>query len=504
MILAQLGSALQQTQQQQSFVSPRIGYWSSAPITIFLVGALVLLLATSLMRSRRLSPGIWTVIGVSLGALSLISSMRVWSDIRAGQAPTSNIEGALIIDGFSVFFFALIAILVMLSSLVAEPYLLKRNLERREFYLLMFLAAAGAMCMAAAGDMIVLFIGLEILSIALYVMTGYHRDRSTSREAALKYFLLGALASAIFVYGIAMLYGATGTTNLTEMTSFLSNVAVLKSGVLVAGILLVLIGLAFKVSLVPFHMWTPDVYQGAVTPATGYMAAIAKIGGFAALLRIFGVVLSTRQLDWQPVMWVLAVASLIVGPILAVKQTSVKRLLAYSSITHAGFILLGLETGTIRGIESAMFYLLSYSFIVIGSFAVISVVTPVGDDSIDRFRGLSSRRPGLAAIFAVLLMAQTGVPLTSGFFAKVGVIGAAVEAKAYPLAIIAMLASVVAAFAYLRVIVRMYMAPADGEEAVEVSSAVAVALGFAVGITIILGVIPESMLIIIHHATLAF
>jgi NADH-quinone oxidoreductase subunit N len=258
---------------------------------------------------------------------------------------------------------------------------------------------------------------------------------------------------------------------------------------------------------VPFHMWTPDVYEGSPTPVTGFMAAAAKAAGFAALLRIAYTTFGSNRLDWQPVIWALAVLSLVVGSVLAVVQTDVKRMLAYSSISHAGYVLIGLQAATDRGIAGSLFYLLAYAFLVIGSFAVVTIVTRRGDEghSLDDFRSLASRRPGLALVFTVFLLAQAGVPLTSGFLAKFYVISAAVDSGSYALAIIAMLAAVIAAFFYLRVVVVMYMSPADDAPALPrppIPGGAGVALAIAVAFTIVVGVLPSAVLDFARHATL--
>ena len=332
------------------------------------------------------------------------------------------------------------------------------------------LSASGGIFMAKANDLIVVFLGLEILSIALYVLAGYHRRRSQSQEAAIKYFVLGSFSSAFFLYGIALTYGATGSTNITEIGRFLQGTT-LTTGVLLGGVALLLVGLGFKVAAVPFHMWTPDVYQGSPTPVAGFMAAAAKTAGFAALLRIFYVGFGTLRLDWQPMIWALAVLSLVVGSVLAVVQSDVKRMLAYSSISHAGYVLIGLQAATDQGIAASLFYLLAYTFMILGSFAVVTLVGRRGDGAhaLDDYRGLAKDRPGLALAFTAFLLAQAGVPFTAGFLAKFGVIAAAVEARSYAIAIIAMVAAVIAAFLYLRVIVAMYMAGDDGPAATEES-----------------------------------
>ena len=283
----------------------------------------------------------------------------------------------------------------------------------------------------------------------------------------MKYFVLGAFSSAIFVYGIALTYGATGSTNLGEIAAFLADNVLVHNGVLLAGMGLMLVGFCFKIAAVPFHFWTPDVYQGAPTPATGFMAAIAKAGAFAALLRVFVSSFPTLRDDWQPIVWVIAVLSLCLGAFVAIVQRDVKRMLAYSSINHAGFILLGLQAASTRGIAGSLYYVFTYALMVLGSFAVVALVGRRGDDShsIDTYRGLARRQPALAVTFAVLLLAQAGSPFTTGFLAKLYVIEAAVSAHSYALAVIAMVSAAAAAYFYLRVVFAMFGTAEAPEEA---------------------------------------
>jgi NADH-quinone oxidoreductase subunit N len=336
--------------------------------------------------------------------------------------------------------------------------LTREQIEGPEYHVLALLAGSGAMLMAAANDLILIFLALEIMSIPLYILAGMDLRRRESGEAAMKYFVLGAFSSAIFVYGIALVYGATGSTNLPQIAGYLSTNIVTSNGVLLAGLGLLLVGFGFKVSAVPFHMWTPDVYQGAPTPVTGFMTAIAKAGGFAALLRVFFSTFGTLRTDWQPLLWVLAILTLVLGAVLGLVQRDVKRMLAYSSINHAGFILVGLAAATSDGISGSVYYVFAYALIVMGSFAVITVVGGRGDrqHDLDSYRGLARRQPALALAFTVLLLGQTGVPFTTGFLAKFYVISAAVKAHSYALAIIAMLSAAIAAAFYLRVVFLMY------------------------------------------------
>jgi NADH-quinone oxidoreductase subunit N len=488
---------------------PHVDWVTIAPEGIFFAGGLLLLLAGVFVR--RPPRGLWAGSTVAIALLALWPSFHLWNQIDHGKARTA-VAGAIVVDGFSVFIFVVIISTVVMAALLADGYLRRERLDGAEYYVLMLFSASGGMLMASANDLIVVFLGLEILSIALYTLAGYQQWREGSQEAAIKYFVLGAFSSAFFLYGIALVYGTTGSTNLGVIAEFLRGNA-LTSGLLLAGLALLLVGLGFKVAAVPFHMWTPDVYQGSPTPATAFMAAAAKAAGFAALLRIFVSTFDLYRLDWQPIVWVLAVLSLLVGSVLAVVQTDVKRMLAYSSIAHAGYVLVGFEAATNRGIAGALFYLFAYAFMVVGSFGVVTVVSRRGDDehSLESFRGLASRRPALAFAFTVFLLAQAGVPLTSGFLAKFYVISAAVEAHSYALAIIAMVAAVIAAFFYLRLIVVMYMAAPEGDEAegapvptgrIPIAVGAGLSLGMAFAFTLVVGFLPSPVFDFARHATL--
>ncbi|MCU1450838.1 MAG: nuoN [Acidimicrobiales bacterium] len=490
---------------------PHVDWVTVAPEGIFFVGGLLLLLAGVFVR--RPPRGLWAGGTVAVALLALWPSFHLWHQVGHGKARTA-VADAIVIDGFSVFIFVVVISVVVMAALLADGYLRRERMEGSEYYALMLFSASGGMLMASANDLIVVFLGLEILSIALYTLAGYQQWREGSQEAAIKYFVLGAFSSAFFLYGIALVYGTTGSTNLGVIAEFLRGNA-LTSGLLVAGLSLLLVGLGFKVAAVPFHMWTPDVYQGSPTPATAFMAAAAKAAGFAALLRIFVSTFDLYRLDWQPVVWVLAVLSLVVGSVLAVVQTDVKRMLAYSSIAHAGYVLVGFETATNRGVAGALFYLFAYAFMIVGSFGVVTIVSRRGDDehSLESFRGLASRRPTLAFAFTVFLLAQAGVPLTSGFLAKFYVISAAVEAHSYALAVIAMVAAVIAAFFYLRLIVVMYMAAPDAEGAeaeaapapvarIPIAVGAGLSLGMALGFTVVVGFLPSAVFDFARHATL--
>ena len=491
-------------------VVPHLAYSDIGPIIIVSVGAMALLTIASLVKTKP-PRGFYALFTVVTAAVSLASAAWLWNGLdEAGSPPRLAFSNMIAVDGFAVFFFIVVSIAVVLAALIADSYLRREQLDGPEFYVLVLLSAAGGMLMAAANDLIVVFLGLETLSIALFVLAGFHRRRAESGEAAMKYFVLSAFSSAFLLYGIALTYGATGTTNLAGIGQWLATNVAVTSGVLYAGLALLLVGFGFKVAAVPFHTWTPDVYQGSPTPTTSFMAGASKAAGFAALLRVFYSTFSVLRPDWKPMIWALAVASLLVGSALAIVQTDVKRMLAYSSISHAGYILVGLQAATQLGISGSLFYLLAYTFMVMGSFAIVTVVGRRGDAAhdLESYRGLARRRPSLALAFTVLLLAQLGFPFTSGFFAKFYVISAAVQSRSYALALIAMLAAVVAAFVYLRIVLTMYSSPAEeGEEAAPrfaVPFGIGLALVTAVGFTLIAGILPERFIDFARAATLLF
>jgi NADH-quinone oxidoreductase subunit N len=534
-------------------VIPHIDYWSILPELILIGGALVVLGVSSLFV-EHVPTSFYSASTVLISLAALLASLRQWVQIER-HGPYAAIAPSISVDGFSVLFLILVCVVLVLSALLADGYLRREGAEGPEFYVLAMLSGSGAMLMAAAGDLIVIFLGLEILSIALYVLAGMDARRNQSLEAAMKYFILGAFSSAIFVYGIALTYGATGSTNLAQIAAYLAHNPSPTSSLLLAGLGLLLVGFGFKVAAVPFHMWTPDVYQGAPTPVTGFMASVAKAGGFAGLLRVFFDSFSTLRLSWEPMIWALAVVTLLTGAILALVQRDIKRMMAYSSINHAGFILLGLQAASVRGIEGSLYYLFAYAVIVVGTFGVIALVGGKGDRSHDLndYRGLGRRQPLLALAFAVLLMAQAGIPFTTGFLSKFYVIAAAVAAHSYALAVIAMLSAAIAAFFYLRVIAVMYGGAGDGaptttadvaaeidagavevhqaleqgaeadarvavltrrsepvevavaaSDRIEIPFASAAAIAMSIGVTVVFGVWPQPLFDFAHAARLLF
>jgi len=496
-----IATVLAQLDTPQPIETPDIAWFSLLPLLVLTVGAVLLVLVSSLMK-ERLFQGFHAAFTCVTAGAAIGTSVYLWNRIH-DEGPSAAIAGAVAVDRFSVFLTVVICVAVILAALVSDAYLCREDLDGPEYYVLMLLSAAGGVVMAMANDLIVVFLGLEILSIAAYVMAAMQRHRTESQEAGLKYFVLGAFSSAFFLYGIAMVYGATGSTNLSRIATFLAENVLLSDGVLLVGLMLLLVGLGFKVAAVPFHSWSPDVYQGAPSPAVSYLASAVKVAAFGSLLRIFVTVFHQWEVDWQPVVYALAVASLVVGAVLAAVQTDVKRMMAYSSINHAGFILLGVQAASDDGTAAALFYLAAYAAIIAGTFGIITIVSGRRDrrTSVDDFAGLGRRRPALALGFCVLLFAQAGVPFTSGFFAKFGVIVAAVDARSYWLAIVAMVTAVVSAFVYLRVVVAMYMADDEASEAGTEGDSAArpkealpftagLGVALAVAITLVVGVLP--------------
>jgi NADH-quinone oxidoreductase subunit N len=375
------------------------------------------------------------------------------------------------------------------------------NADGPELYALLLTSAIGAVVMVAANELIVLFLGLEILSLSLYLLAASNRDREQSQESGLKYFILGGFSSAFFLYGVALVFGSTGSTKISGIGTVLSgNISIINTdAMLLVGIGLLLVGLGFKVSAAPFHVWTPDVYEGAPTPVTAFMASAGKVAAFVALLRILMVGLEQRADDWRPVVWALALLTVFTGSILAVVQTNVKRMLAYSSISHAGFILVGVEAAghmSGDGIATSMNYLAIYTVLVMGSFAIVLAMSgnTDGETNLSDFKGLAKRRPALALAFTVLLFAQAGVPLTAGFVAKFAVIKSSVEAHSYVLAIAAMVAAVIGAYLYLRIAVSMWLEEPASDSEISIDPAVIVVIAISVAATLIVGFFPELLL----------
>ncbi len=487
-----------------SLTIPSIHYLAILPVLILFAGAIVLLGVTALVRGA-LRTSVATGITLLAAAGAFAAGFFQWANLDR-YGPSTTTAHAIVLDGFSVVASAVIAVSLALATLVAHDWFRREGVRGAEYHILALATAAGAVLMTQANDLIVIFLGLETLSIGLYVLVAFDRHRGASAEASLKYFVLGGFASALFIYGAALVYGATGSTNLSTVSYFLGANVVLRPGLLYAGGALLLVGFAFKVAAVPFHQWSPDVYEGAPTPVTGYMAAVVKVGAFAALIRVLISALGTQITTWRPILWALVVLTTIIGASLAIVQRNAKRMLAYSSINHAGFILLGVWAASARGSAASLFYLATYAPVVVATFAVVTLVGGPGDErhSVDSYRGLARRQPWLGAALGILLLSQLGAPLTTGFYAKFAVLAAAVDGGGGPLALLALLGAAIAAFFYLRWTIVLYAESPEGAVSIPVPRATALAIGAGVAVTLVFGVWPGPLATLAQHATVLF
>jgi NADH-quinone oxidoreductase subunit N len=487
-----------------SITLPSIHYLAILPVMILVGTSLVLIFLTSLTRNK-VSQFVATSITCAASLAVLVVTYFQWRNLDSSGASTT-IAHAIVLDGFSVVATATVAISMLMATLVAHDWAIRERVVGAEYQILALAASAGAVLMTQANDLVVVFLGLEILSLGLYVLVAFDRHRANSGEAALKYFLLGGFASAIFIYGAALVYGATGSTNLTTISYFLGSNVLLHPGLLYAGGALLIVGFGFKVAAVPFHLWSPDVYEGAPTPVTGFMASIVKVGAFAAFVRVVISALGTQSETWRPILWVLVVLTAVVGASLGLVQRDAKRILAYSSINHAGFILLGIWAGSVRGVSSTLFYLITYAPTVVATFAIVTLVGGKGDEkhSIDAYRGLARRQPWLGASLAVLLLSQLGAPLTTGFYAKYSVLAAAIDVGGTPIALIALLSAAIAAVFYLRWSTSLYAEDHLDVARVVVPRATGIVIGVGVAMTLLFGIWPGPLATLSQHATLLF
>ncbi|MGV9312674.1 NADH-quinone oxidoreductase subunit NuoN [Streptomyces sp. NPDC003691] len=523
--------------------APDIEYGQLAPILIVVSAAIVgLLLEAFLPRRARYTAQ------VALASVALVAAFAAVIALAEGGYGTSKVNiaamGAIAIDGPTLFLQGTILLVSLVAvftfaerkldpethgsavdSFVAqaaavpgsdgEKAAVRAGFTTTEVYPLALFAVAGMLVFPAANDLLTLFIALEVFSLPLYLLCALaRRKRLMSQEAAVKYFLLGAFSSAFLLFGVALLYGYAGSVSYAKIADVVDgSVRTIdpalagtmgNDALLLIGSALVLMGLLFKVGAVPFHMWTPDVYQGAPTPVTGFMAAATKVAAFGALLRLMYVVLPGLKWDWRPVLWGVAILTMLAGAIIAITQTDIKRLLAYSSIAHAGFIMAGVIAVSPDGISSVLFYLGAYSFVTLGAFAVVTLVRDAGGEAthLSQWAGLGRRSPLVAAVFAIFLLAFAGIPLTSGFSGKFAVFKAAAESGAGALVVVGVISSAIAAFFYIRVIVLMFFSePKPNGPTVAVPSALTVgAIGIGVAVTLVLGVAPQYFLDLANQA----
>jgi NADH-quinone oxidoreductase subunit N len=496
-----------------SFEAPDLSYGALAPLLIVLGAACVGVLVEAFGPRDRQPIQLAVALLGTVGAL-------VATVLLAGRDEVTA-AGALAVDGPALFLQGTIAGLGALSILLfaeraldparsafvtsaAVPVGSVRDREQltstrvqTEVYPLATFAIGGMMLFAAANDLLIMFVALEVLSLPLYLISGLaRRRRLLSQEAAVKYFLLGAFASGFFLYGLALVYGATGSIRFSEIREATTSGST--DILLVLGLGLLIVGLMFKASVAPFHTWTPDVYQGAPTPVTAFMAACTKIAAFGAILRLLYVAFGNDEWTWRPLIYGIAIVSMVVGAVLGLTQTDLKRMLAYSSIAHAGFLLTGVVAGSGSGLSATMFYLLVYGLTTLGAFALLTLVRDGDGEAghLSQWAGLAQRSPVTAAVMSLFLLALAGIPLTSGFTGKFAVFRAAIEDGGWPLVVVAVLASAVAAFFYLRVIVLMYFsAPAEQGPTVGVPGLpTTVVLAVTATATLVLGIVPGPVL----------
>ncbi len=472
-----------------ALVFPAIDLRAIAPALVLSVAAVVVMLLDLLPpRDRKEHLGFVGLCGV---LVSLVLTLMLWG------ADTRAFRGMVALDSYALFFNLVIGYATGLVLLLSMDYLRRQGMEAGEFYILVLFSAVGMMLMASATDLIVIFLALETMSLSLYVLAGFFRGRTEAGEASMKYFLLGAFASGFFLYGIALVFGATGSTNLDKIANAIAAGAG-QDPLLVVGTGLLLVGFGFKISSVPFHMWTSDVYEGAPTSITAFIATGSKAAAFAALLRVLLASVRPAQLDWAVLLWVLAVLSMTVGNVIAIAQQNLKRMLAYSSIAHVGYMLVGVVAGGALGHGSVLFYLLVYTFTTAGAFGVILLLERNGREAVflADYGGLAVRHPMMALSLSVFLLSLIGIPPTAGFVGKFYLFGAAVRAGYVWLAVIGVLNSAVAAYYYLRLIVYMYMREpeAGGPTVLVPSFAGCLALVVALWGVVQLGVLPAPLL----------
>jgi NADH-quinone oxidoreductase subunit N len=484
---------------------------TSADLVVVAPLLAAILVAAAIIVADLIRPGNRTLtLLVSFIGLAIVTVLI----FQASRNPGSAFDGAYTVDALTTFLDLLFVSIVALTILFAPDYLEPRRLPVAEFAAVLVFAMSGAMLISAATDLLVLFLGLELMVLPGYLLAGYAKRDALSTEGAIKYFLLGSFSSAIFLFGLAYIWGLTGSTRVSDVAT---SVAAMVSGTapfsvgLAMGLAFLTTGVAFKIAAVPFHYWTPDAYQGSPTPITGYLSVGPKLGAFALILRLFVGALAAAKADWYPIVFVLAAITMTLGNLVALTQNNVKRMLAYSSIAHTGYMLVGLAAyagGRIEGLEGLLFYGAAYTFMNLGAFAVVAALQrrPGVTSQLDTFAGLGRREPLLGVLMTLFMLSLTGIPPTAGFFAKFSVILPAVEGGGWltALAALAVINAAAAAFYYLRVVVYMYMREPVGEDdTARHSSLVWTGLWATTALTILLGLFPGPLLNMVTEAAKA-
>jgi NADH-quinone oxidoreductase subunit N len=469
-------------------------------MVLVVAGTLAMVLAAVRRRQTNLFAG--------LAVTGLVAAMA--ASVFAFQDPGTAFRDMLVVDGFTTFFRVLVISVGALTTLASTQYLRREMVESGEYYALLLFSVAGQCVMVSATELIMIFIGLEISSISSYILAGYLRDDKRANEAALKYFLLGSFATAFLLYGVAWIYGVCGSTFLLDIRmdvhAMLSDRTAAGTRIVVAvAAALLYVGLAFKVSSWPFQSWAPDVYQGAPAPVAAFLSAGPKAATFAVLVRVFMTAFEPISHRWEPLVWISALGTMVIGNFAALAQTNIKRMLAYSSIAHAGYVLVAVAAVSQTGIAAVMFYLAAYALMNLGAFGVVTHLCRQGERYVEirDFSGLGVRQPVTAALFSIFLLSLIGVPLTGGFFGKFYIFKAALEADLVWLAVLGLLTSVVAAYYYLRIMVVMYMhEPDDTSELPPLRGALAVTLYASALGTLLLGVFPSLLLDFVNKAAI--
>ncbi len=466
------------------------------PEITIVAGACVLLLAALLIpKGERKDVIAYFAIGfVALAAIDTL--------IISGMEKTTVLGGMFVLDGYACFFKFVFYIGTILSILLSLNYVDEEKINVEEYYILMLFSLSGMMVIASGANLLTIYLGLELMSLPVYVLVGFLQRDIRSNEASMKYIVLGAFSSGILLFGISLIYGLTGTTQLVGIAEALTD-ATVHVPVFALAVIMLVAGFGFKIAGVPFHMWAPDAYEGAPTPITGFMSVAVKAAAFAALLRVFIEGLSTVQADWQLVVALVSVASLVVGNVVAIAQSNIKRMLAYSSVGHAGYALLGLVAGTAEGVSGVMFYMLTYTFMNLGAFGVVITMRKGSQmgENIEDYAGLAKTNRALALAMLIFLFSLAGIPPTAGFVAKFYIFMALIHQGMIPLAVIAVLMSAVAAYYYARIVMIMYMREPAGEFELARSRGLVYALVLAVIAVILMGVYPTYFIELAQRAT---
>jgi len=454
----------------------------------------LLLLVVDLFIKRKETIALLSIISISLVILMLTSSQEI------------TFWGMFVSDSYSTFFKLVFLLNAIFTVLLSVRYIVIENINLGEYYSLILFSTLGMMIMASSADLIVLYLGLELMALSTYVLAGFMRGDIRSNEAALKYFLLGAFSSAFLLYGISLIYGLTGTTNLKEIAETLKTLNLLRSPILLLGLIFFIVAFGFKIALVPFHMWAPDAYEGAPTSITAFMSVGPKAAGFAVIGRVFFESLGDMYIHWSSILMYLSILTMAVGNIVAIAQTNIKRMLAYSSIAHAGYAVLGIIAGSQEGLSSMMSYMLIYAFMNIGAFAVVILLRSEGvkGEELSDYEGLAKSHPIASALMLLFMFSLTGIPPTAGFIAKFYVFMSAIHAGYTPLVIIAVIFSVISAFFYLRVVMYMYMKEPRAEVKLSTSPAINIALVITAVATLIVGIFPSLFVGLARAAVAGF